>query len=74
MHRSKWLRENRNFQVNDLVIIKEDNIPPMRWKMGRIQEVSPGKDNLVRSVIVKTSTGFFERPIVKLGLLLENKE
>lgn len=74
LNRSKWLKQTRNFQVNDLVIVKEDNTPPMRWKMGRIQEVLPGKDNLVRSVIVRTATGVFKRPIVKLGLLLGNDE
>lgn len=73
VNRSKWLVERRNFQVGDMVILKEDNIPPMRWKLGRIQEVLPGKDNLVRSVIVRTVSGVYKRPIVKLALFIKNE-
>lgn len=74
INRSKWLKEGRNFRVGDLVIVKEDNIPPLRWKLARIQEVLPGPDNLVRSVIIRTSTGVFKRPIIKLGLLISNED
>lgn len=42
--------------------------------MGRIQEILPGKDGLVRSVIVKTANGIYKRPIVKLALLIGNEE
>lgn len=74
INRTKWLTEKRNFQVGDLVVVKEDNVPPMRWKLGRVQEVLPGKDELVRSVVIRTATGVYKRPIVKLGLLLESNE
>lgn len=74
INRPKWLEEQRNFKTGDMVILREDNIPPMKWRLGRIQEILPGKDNLVRSVIVRTAVGVFKRPIVKLGLLLAHKE
>lgn len=73
INRSKWLKTNRNFQIGDLVVLKEDNLPPMKWRLARIHEVFPGDDNLVRSVIVKTSAGFFKRPVTKLGLLIESE-
>lgn len=57
-----------------MVIVKEENLPPLKWKLGRIQEVLPGKDELVRSVIVKTQAGVYKRPITKLGLLLPTNE
>lgn len=57
-----------------LAILKEDNIPPLRWKLARVQEVLLGRDDLVRSVIMKTAEGVFKRPIVKIALLLENNE
>lgn len=74
INRSKWITPNQNLKIGDLVVVKEDNLPPLKWKLARIQEVLPGKDNLVRSVIIKTSTGVYKRPIVKLGLLLSAKE
>lgn len=75
INRSKWLKPERNIQIGDLVIVKEDNVPPMKWKLGRIEEVFPNKeDNLVRSVVVRTAAGVYKRPIVKLGLLLPFEE
>lgn len=76
INRTKWLSESRNIRVGDLVIVKEDNLAPIKWKLGRIQEVYPGTDGLVRNVAVRTATGVYKRPIVKLGVLLphENEE
>ncbi|GFY26556.1 integrase catalytic domain-containing protein [Trichonephila clavipes] len=67
--RPKWLLPTKNFQVNDLCLIKDDNLPPTRWKMGRIVQLCPGLDNKVRVVNVKTSDGIFKRNITKLSLL-----
>lgn len=69
INRPKWNREQPNFAVGDLVIIKEDQLPPSRWKMGRIVEVLTGSDNLVRSAVMKTAFGTVRRPITKLALL-----
>lgn len=74
INRPKWNKIHRNFAQNDLVIIKEDNQPPTRWKMGRILKVIEGEDGLVRTAILKTSTGILRRPIVKLALLIEGSE
>lgn len=74
INRSKWLTQHRNFRVGDLVVVKEENLPPLKWKLGRIQEVVTSEDGLVRSVFVKTNTGVYKRPIVKLGLLISNEE
>ncbi|XP_031639210.1 uncharacterized protein LOC116351270 [Contarinia nasturtii] len=70
-NRSKWLKENRNITTGDLVILKDENTPPVKWKMGRIQEVLYGQDGLVRNVVVRTATGVYKRPIVKIGVLIQ---
>jgi len=31
-----------------LVIVKEDNFPPLQWKLGRVEFIYKGKDNCVR--------------------------
>lgn len=75
INRPKWINQGKNLKVGDIVIVKEDNVPPLRWKLGRIQEVRlSGQDKNVRTVIVRTKTGVYKRPITKIGLLLENQE
>lgn len=74
VNRSKWSKRNRNLEIGDLVIVKQDNIPPLRWKMARIISVIPGRDGAVRTVKIKTGTGEYLRPITKLGLFLSIEE
>lgn len=74
INRTKWKMQTRNFKINDLVLIKEDNMPPSKWHMGRIMEVMPSKDGIVRAAKVYTLTGSYLRPILKLALLLPAPE
>lgn len=55
--------------VGKLVVIKDENQPPTKWKMGRITDVHPGKDGIVRVVTLKTATGILTRPVEKLCIL-----
>lgn len=64
--RSKWTRDRVNVNVNDLVLIKDDNLPPLKWKKARIVKLYPGRDNVVRVVKIKTSTGELCRPVTKI--------
>ncbi|XP_060528273.1 uncharacterized protein LOC132703161 [Cylas formicarius] len=52
-----------------LVIIKEDDLPPLKWKLGIVQDVHPGSDGIVRAATVKTPFTTVKRPAVKLCLL-----
>ena len=67
--RAKWLKPERNLQINDIVLIKEDNLPRFQWLLGRVLNVTMGSDGLVRSAEVKTNSGEFLRPVHKLCLL-----
>ena len=71
--RNKWQCPKRNFQINDVVLIKEDNCPRNQWPMGRVVAVTEDKhDGLVRSVnvyYVQANTTL-NRPIHKLVLLV----
>lgn len=68
--RNKWARSPQvPIKPGILVLIKEDNLSPLHWKLGRIIEVYPGKDGVVRVASVKTSTGIYKRPVVKLCVL-----
>lgn len=59
--RPKWHNVQPNLQVNDIVIIKDDRLKPKEWLIGRIIEVHPGADNLVR-----TPKGVYKRSVSKL--------
>lgn len=61
--------------INDIVIIKDDGLPLTKWKLGRIIQVHPGYDNMIRVVTVCTSAGVeFKRPVVKLCVLPTNAD
>lgn len=52
-----------------LVVIKDDNVLPIRWKMSRIIAVHPGDDNVERVVTLKTATGELKHPVEKICIL-----
>lgn len=62
----KWKTQQENIQLGTLVLIKEDNLPPLQWAVGRIMEVHPGSNKVVRVVTVKTSTGLFKRALQRI--------
>ncbi|XP_072400759.1 uncharacterized protein [Diabrotica undecimpunctata] len=43
--KGKWFTEKPNLEVGQLVVLKEDNLPPCQWKMGRVNEVYVGPDD-----------------------------
>lgn len=67
--RSKWLSREKQPQLNDLVLIKDDNTASNKWPMARIVDLHPGKDSFVRVVTLKTENNTFKRPITKICLL-----
>ena len=69
--RSKW--QKSEIKKDDLVLIVESNVPRGKWNLGRVTEVFPGKDGVVRSVLLKTKNAEFKRSVQKCCLLLESK-
>lgn len=65
-NRPKWLRSRNNIEVDQLVLLKEDNTPPLKWSLARVVQVLPSKDGRVRAVRLKTSQGEFVRPVTKV--------
>jgi len=64
--RQKWFKQTPNLSVGDLVVINTPSRPPMAWQIGRIIQVHPGADNIVRVATVKTQDAVLKRPVVKL--------
>ncbi|CAG7831727.1 unnamed protein product [Allacma fusca] len=67
--RPKWWIAQPNLKKGAIVLVKDDNLPPFKWKMGRVAEVHPDSNNLVRVATIKTAQGEIKRPVVKLALL-----
>ncbi|XP_073964611.1 uncharacterized protein [Choristoneura fumiferana] len=72
--RCKWKQARENVRINDVVLIHDDNMPPGKWLMGRIVELHPGQDGLVRVVTLKTKSGYLRRPVTKISILTEGKQ
>ena len=70
--RSKWSGEKRNFQINDVVLVKDENLPRNQWPLARVAKVFTSEDKLVRRVqlYIPTSKSELQRPIHKLVLLV----
>ena len=71
---TKWHRPYKNLSVGDLVILREDNVAPTRWPLARVSEIHPGKDDIVRVVTLKTSTGLYTRPVTKVVPLFRTQQ
>lgn len=80
--RRVWQRPKSNLQVGDVVVIHDQNERRADWLLGRVSEVMPGADGLVRKVKVTVVAslnahgrpvgvvGTLERPIHKLTVLV----
>ena len=72
--RPKWTEKKRNFEINDVVLIKDEDLPRNQWSLARITKIFPDeKDGLDRKVqlYAPTSKSELQRPIHKLVLLVE---
>lgn len=67
--RPKWCHRQHSPQIGDLVLVRDDDLPPTKWRLGRIVKTHPGRDSLVRVVSLKTVNGLVKRPITKISLL-----
>lgn len=67
--REKWTRDTRQLQVGDVVLVAENSTLRGLWPIARVTKVFPGSDQRVRSVELKTRSGTYVRPVVKVALL-----
>ena len=52
----KMERDTQNFRVGDLVVIADKNLSRANWPLGRIIEMFPGSDNMIRVAKVSLCT------------------
>ncbi|XP_044313282.1 uncharacterized protein LOC123037283 [Drosophila rhopaloa] len=67
--RTKWRLPVSSIQAGSMVLIKEDNIPPLRWRLGRIESTISGEDGVERVAVIRTDSGLCKRAMRKLAVL-----
>lgn len=70
-HRTKWRKPAMELRVGDMVIIKENNLPPLKWRLGRIEALQRGNDDVSRVADVRTASGTIRRAVNRLCPLFE---
>lgn len=64
--RTKWRTSNNPLQINTMVLIKDSNLPPLKWRLGRIISVFPGQDGINRVADIRTASGVVRRAFSKI--------
>ncbi|XP_041449058.1 uncharacterized protein LOC121404136 [Drosophila obscura] len=67
--RAKWRTPQPSIQVNDIVCIKDENLPPLKWPLARVIDIIAGADGTVRVAVLKTPSGTTRRAVNKLCVL-----
>ncbi|XP_072398237.1 uncharacterized protein [Diabrotica undecimpunctata] len=65
-NKPKWFLPQENIKVDDLVLLIDDNAPPLKWPLARVIETLPSKDGRVRTAKLRTKDGIFIRSVVKV--------
>lgn len=64
--RRKWNTPVDPIVVGTVVILLTENSPPLHWPLGVVEEVFPDSTGVTRIARVKTATGSYLRPVVRL--------
>lgn len=67
--REKWNTIQKPVSVGDVVIVRDELLPATKWKLGRIHEVHPGADGIIRVVTIRCGSSTLKRSIVKICVL-----
>ncbi|GFT94609.1 uncharacterized protein NPIL_116631 [Nephila pilipes] len=64
--RSSFTKREDKINVGDIVLIGTDDKKRLHWLLGRVLELFPGKDGIIRLVKLRTEKGNVLRPIQRL--------
>ncbi|XP_041631498.2 uncharacterized protein [Drosophila kikkawai] len=72
--RSKWRTQKTDVQLGDVVLVKDENLPSLKWPLARVVNLVAGSDNVARVAVLKTATGLINRAVAKLCVLPKQDE
>lgn len=72
--RPKWLKTKPEFEVGDIVLVKQDGMSPGKWLLGRVVAKHPGVDGATRVYSVKSGNNITKRCVTKLCFLPIDKD
>ncbi len=67
--RSKWHEQQENVKKGDVVLVIDPDVARRNWKLGIIENVYPGKDDMVRVVDVKEGDKVYRRSVGRISPL-----
>ncbi|XP_045541409.1 uncharacterized protein LOC123722888 [Papilio machaon] len=71
--RTKWQNNTDTIVPNTLVLIKDENAPPLKWRLGRVIRTFPGKDGLARIADIRTANGVIQRSYPRICPLFKEE-
>ena len=64
--RAKWRGDKRKVEVGDVLLVVKKDTPRGKWPLGRVSEVFPGPDGVVRVVDVVIQGKTYRRAVHNL--------
>ncbi|XP_045498281.1 uncharacterized protein LOC123696254 [Colias croceus] len=64
--RQKWNTPSTPINPGTVVVVINDNAPPLTWPLAVVEKVHPSKDDIARVCTVRTAKGTYLRPVVRL--------
>lgn len=64
--RCRWKQTASQLEPGALVLIKDKNLPPLSWQLGRVTDLYPGTDGKVRVASIKTQRGIIKRALATI--------
>ncbi|XP_041976437.1 uncharacterized protein LOC121731147, partial [Aricia agestis] len=55
--KQKWQTSSGKLQIGDMVLIKESNVPPLLWLLGKVTKLTKGSDGVGRVAEIQTKKG-----------------
>lgn len=65
--RNKWFHhDGPPIREGSVVVVCDNNLPPLQWRLARVHALHPGLDGVTRVVTLKLGNSFVKRAVVKL--------
>lgn len=66
--RSKWFHDTTKtpLEVGSVVVLIDNTLPPLQWRLARVHQLHPGADGITRVVTVRIGDTLTKRPVVKV--------